>query len=391
MKTIFISTGEVSGDLQGSLLVSALKRLAEKSGIELNIVALGGQRMAAAGATLIADTTAISSMGVWEALAYIAPTIRVQNLAKNYLKNSPPDAIVLIDYMTPNIVIGNYAKLAYPDVPIIFYIAPQDWVWDDESENSNKIAKFSTEILSIFPAEAEYFQKRGARVQYVGHPLVDRVASIPPREIAREKLGINSHEIAVALIPASRQQELKYLMPVIFQAAQQIQSKLPNVRFWIPLARTEFKDEIERAIDQFKINATLVTEHTELVLAAADLAIAKSGTVSLELALLKVPHVVIYRLSKLTAWIAKHIVKLKLPFISPTNLVEMKPIVPELLQDDANADRIATEALELILNTDRRDRMLTDYQHLSDVLGEAGVCDRVAKAIMANINIEITA
>ncbi len=382
MKTIFISTGEVSGDLQGSLLVAALDRLSKTSGIELNIVALGGQKMAAAGATILADTTKISSMGIWEALAYIAPTIEVQNIAKQYLKNTPPDAIVLIDYMGPNVEIGKYAKIAFPNVPIIYYIAPQEWVWATESKNSSKIIGFSTEILSIFPAEADYFQKKGARVRYVGHPLVDRVAKIPSREIARDKLGISDGEIAIALIPASRKQELKYLMPSIFAAAHQIQIQVPNVRFWIPLAREDFKIEIQSAIETYQINATLVTEHTDLVLSSVDLAIAKSGTVSLELALLNVPHLVIYRVSKLTAWIAKNIIKLHLPFMSPTNLVEMKAIVPELLQDEANPDRIATESLELILNKERRDRMLSDYAQMRVALGEHGVCDRVALAIM---------
>ncbi len=383
--TIFISTGDVSGDLQGALLVTALKQLAEKSGIELNIVALGGARMAAAGANILADTTGVSSIGVLEALPYIKPTIQVQNIAKKYLKTTPPDAIVLIDYMRPNIIIGNYAKRTFPNVPITYYIAPQEWVWATDKKNSSEIVEFSDEILSIFPAEARFFTKKGANVQLVGHPLIDRVNKIPSREIARKTLGITDDEIAIALIPASRTQELKYLLPYIFAAAQQIQAKLPNVRFWIPLARDAFQAEIEAQIAEYRLNATLVTQDADLVLAATDLAITKCGTVSLELALLNVPQVVIYRVSKLTAWIAKNIVKLSLPFVSPTNLVEMKAIVPELLQDEATADRIASESLDLILNPDKRDRMLAEYADMRLALGEPGVCDRVAQAILAKI------
>lgn len=384
-KTIFISTGDVSGDLQGSLLVTALKQLAKKSGIELNIVALGGSKMAAAGANILADTTEISSVGVWEALPYVGPTIQVQNIAKKYLKTTSPDAVVLIDYMSPNVSIGNYIKRVYPNVPITYYIAPQEWVWATDKKNASAIVEFTDQILSIFPAEARFFVDKGANVKFVGHPLIDRVANIPNREIARERLEIASDEIAIALIPASRKQELQYLLPAIFQAAQQIQEKLPNVRFLIPLARDAFKAEIERAIAESKLNAILIAEDPELVLAAADLAITKSGTVSLELALLNVPQVVIYRVSEVTAWIAKNIVKFSIPFMSPTNLVEMKSIVPELLQDRATPARIAAESLELILNPERRDRMLADYTEMRLALGEPGVCDRVAQEILAKV------
>jgi lipid-A-disaccharide synthase len=382
-KTIFISTGDVSGDLQGALLVTALKQLGEKSGIALNIVALGGSKMAAAGANILADTTGISSIGILEAVSFILPTIKVQNIAKNYLKTTPPDVIILIDYNTPNAVIGNYAKSVFPDVPIIYYIAPQEWVWSINNKRTATIVKFTDEILSIFPAEASYYAERGANVKFVGHPLIDRIATLPSRETARAKLGIAEAEIAVALIPASRKQELKYLVPSIFAAAQQIQAKLPQVRFWIPLSRQAFKAELEQEIQAHGLNATLVTEDADYVMCAADLAIAKSGTVNLELALLSIPQVVIYRFSKTTAWLGRHIFKVDVPFMSPPNLVEMKSIVPELLQEEASADRIAQESLELILNQERRNQMLADYRQMQTAVGEPGVCDRVAQAVFA--------
>jgi lipid-A-disaccharide synthase len=384
-KTIFISTGDVSGDLQGALLVTALTQLAEKSGIDLNIVALGGSRMAAAGATIVADTVSISSIGVWEALAYIQPSIQARNLAKKYLKTTRPDAIVLIDYVDPNIDVGKYARSILPNIPILYYIAPQDWVWPRQHKRAKLIVSFIDEIFSVFPAEARYFAEQGAKTKFVGHPLVDRVATLTSRETARDKLGITDEEVAVALIPASRKQELTYILPNIFEAARQIQSKLPNVRFWIPLSRPDFKEEIELQIKAYQINANLVTENADLVLSAVDLAITKCGTVSLELALLNIPQVVIYRVSKVTAWIAKNVVKFSIPYMSPTNLVEMKSIVPELMQDEATPDRIASESLELILNQERRDRMLSDYNDMRAALGDRGVCDRVAREILAKI------
>jgi lipid-A-disaccharide synthase len=381
-KTIFISTGEVSGDLQGSLLVTALLNRAQQVGIDVNIVALGGQKMAAAGATIISDTTGIGSVGVIEALAYVLPTIRAQNLAKKYLKNHPPDVIIPIDYMTPNIAIGRYAKANFPKVPLIYYIAPQEWVWSVDSKNTNFIIGFTDTILAIFPEEAKYFIQRGAKVKFVGHPLIDRVAQMPDRVTARRELEIGDDRIAIALIPASRKQELTLLMPNIFSAAKQIQTKLDRVKFYIPLSRLEYREAIERAISDYQIDATLVVDRPDLAISAADYAITKCGTVSLELALLNIPQVVIYRVGKATEWIAKNIIKIKLPFVSPPNLMEMKPIVPELIQDEANPDRIATETLDLILNPDTRQKMLDEYANMKKVLGEEGVCDRVAEEII---------
>jgi lipid-A-disaccharide synthase len=384
-KTIFITTGDVSGDLQGALLIAALRQRAETLGIDLNIVALGGSKMATAGAKVLADTASISSMGIVEHAAFIKPAIQAGKIAREYLKTTPPDAIVLIDYVDPNIAIGKYARSIGLNIPILYYIAPQDWVWPRQHKRARLIASFVDEIFSVFPIEAEYFTKQGAKAKFVGHPLVDRVATIPRREVAREQLGITPDEIAVALIPASRQQELKYLLPAIFEAAQQIQAKLPNVRFWIPLSRPDFQAEIESQIKAYKINANLVTNNPDLVLSATDLAITKCGTVTLELALLNIPQVVIYRVSKITAWIAKNVLKFEIPYMSPPNLVEMKSIVPELLQDEANPDRIATESLELILNKASRDRMLADYSQMRTALGDTGVCDRVAVEILAKL------
>ena len=362
-----------------------IKQLAKRSGIDLNIVAIGGDKMAAAGAKILLDTTGIGAMGFWEALADIQPSVRVRKIAKRYLKTTPPDLIILIDYISTNLNLGTYASRELPNVPIFYYIAPQEWVWSIASKNTNQIVKFTQEIFAIFPGEAKYFADRGAKVKFVGHPLIDRVATLPSREIARDKLGIRDDEIAIALIPASRKQELKYLLPDIFGAAQKLQAKLPHVRFWIPLSRAAFQSDIESAIRSYQIDATLVTQDADLVLCAADLAITKCGTVSLELALLDIPQVVIYRVSRVTAWIAKNIFKFSIPYVSPPNLVEMKSIVPELIQNDAHPDRIVSESLELIFNNQRRDRMLADYSQMRTALGDRGVCDRVAAEILAKL------
>ncbi len=379
---IFISTGEVSGDLQGSLLILAMKRQAAAAGLQLEIVALGGERMAEAGATILGDTSGIGSMGLIESVPYILPTLKVQRRAIAFLKQNPPDLVVLIDYMGPNLGIGTYMQKHLPQVPVVYYIAPQEWVWSVGIRNTTRIVNFTDKLLAIFPEEARYYSDNGAKVRWVGHPLVDRMQNPPSRELARAKLGISPEQIAIALLPASRHQELKYLLPVIFAAAQTIQTKLPEVHYWIPLSLEIYRQPIEQAIKRYGLRATVVSGQQKEVFAAADFAITKSGTVNLELALLNVPQVVAYRLNPITVWIAQKILKGSIPFASPPNLVLMKPIVPEFLQEQATPENITQAVMELLLNPERRQQTLRDYQEMRQCLGEVGVCDRAAQEIL---------
>jgi lipid-A-disaccharide synthase len=394
-KTIFISTGEVSGDLQGALLIDGLKRQAEAIGLDLEIVALGGEKMAAAGATLLGNTTGIGSVGILESLPFVVPTLQIQQRAKQYLRQHPPDLVVLIDYMGPNLSLGRFMRRHLPQVPIAYYIAPQDWVWSARSilpRDTMTIVKMTDQLLAVFPEEARYFEKKGASVTWVGHPLVDRMRLTPTREESRAALGIEPDQMAIALVPASRRQELKYMMPIAFEAARQLQSKLLETAeshksnsqsplFWIPLSLEAYRPAIEAAIEHYGLRATLVSGQTQEVLSAADLAITKSGTVNLELALLNVPQVVFYRVSPFTYSIAR-LLKFSIPFMSPPNLVVMRSIVPELLQEQATAENIVNESLELLFNPERRQQTQADYQEMRQLLGEVGVCDRAACEIL---------
>ncbi|MBO3460539.1 lipid-A-disaccharide synthase [Aetokthonos hydrillicola Thurmond2011] len=382
---IFISTGEVSGDLQGSLLIAALKRQAAQYDLELEIVALGGEKMVSSGATLIGNTTSIGSFGLLESVPYILPTLQLQRRAIAYLKQHPPDLVVLIDYMGPNLAIGKYIRRHLPQVPVVYYIAPQVWVCPITPRDTSRIIAVSDKLLAIFPGEARYFQEQGAKVTWVGHPLVDRVKDFPNREAARSKLGILDDVKSIALLPASRSQEIKYLLPVMFQTAQIIQNKFPDVHFWIPLSLEIYRKSIEQAIQQYNIKATVVSELQKEVLAAADLAITKCGTVNLELALLNVPQVVLYRVHPFTYWVARKILKIAFPFASPTNLMVMKPIVPEFIQEQATPENLSQAAFELLQNQKRQQQMQEDYQEMRQAIGEVGVCDRAANEILQMI------
>jgi lipid-A-disaccharide synthase len=382
---IFINTGEVSGDLQGALLVEALLKQAAERGIDLEITALGGDRMAAAGARLLGNTAAIGAIGIFESIPFIIPSWIMQRRVKQYIRQNPPDILVLIDYLGPNLGLGTYIRKNFPEIPIIYYIAPQTWVWSPGNKSIEQMIKLMDRLLAIFPAEATFFAERGASVQWVGHPLLDRMATAPSRETARQALGIPAEQMAVALFPASRYQELKYLLPVICAAAQLLQQKLPQVHFYLPVSLLEYRSRIEEIVAPYGLQLTLIEGRSLEVMAAADLAIAKSGTVNLEISLLGIPQVVICLVNPATMWVARKLLKFSIPFMSPSNLVVMKEIVPELLQEEATPERIVHESLELLLNPDRRQQTIADCQEMRSLLGEVGVCDRAATEILNHV------
>ena len=210
---LLISTGEVSGDLQGGLLIQALHRQAQLQGITLELMALGGPRMASAGANLIADTAPMGAIGLWEAVPLILPTLKLQTKVNRLLKQQPPDGVVLIDYVGANVRLGGLLRRQMPDLPIVYYIAPQEWAWRFGDGSTTQLLNFTDRILAIFPAEAEFYAARGADVTWVGHPLLDSFQDLPGKEESRNQLGLPQEANVLLLLPASRPQELKYLMP----------------------------------------------------------------------------------------------------------------------------------------------------------------------------------
>jgi lipid-A-disaccharide synthase len=380
---LFISTGEVSGDLQGSLLIQALFSRAAQLGIELEILALGGDRMAAAGARLLGNTQSLGAIGLFEALPFIQPLLTLRQSVGAVLQENPPDLVVLIDYPGFNLGLAQQIKRQFA-CPIVYYIAPQEWAWAFSSHTTKAIVERVDEILAIFLQEAEYYAKFGAKTTWVGHPFVDQVAQSPTRVQARETLKIPDTQTAIALLPASRPQEFRYIWPAIAAAAQRIQAAVPTAHFWIPVALAGYRSFCETQIQTYQLQATL-TENSQLTLAAADLVIGKSGTANLEAALLNVPQVVVYRVHPLSAWVYHAILRFRVPFISPVNLIPMQSVVPELLQNAMTPEAIANHALHLLHNGEARGRMLDQYQMLRERLGTPGVLRRAANALLTEL------
>lgn len=386
---IFISTGEVSGDLQGALLAEALHQEALDRGLPLDLRGLGGPRMAQARVALVGDTTGVGSVGIFEALPYLLPTLRLQRRAQRDLVHRPPDAVVLIDYMNPNLAMGRFLRKTLPQVPITYYIAPQQWVWSFSEKDTHQIVKSSDQMVAIFQAEADYYRRFGAQVNWVGHPLVDRYPSPPDKGAARQRLGLSADCTVVTLLPASRRQEVKYLLPTLIQSAQILQQRRPDLLFLLPVSAADLQPHFERALTQAGLRGQIVSpapgQHPTDAIAAADVAITKSGTANLEIALMNVPQVVAYRLNPLSARIAYYLLNLQVPYVSPVNLAVNQGIVPEFLQWEATPEALATAALDLLENPSRRQAMLAGYATLRQTLGEPGACRRAAALILDHL------
>ena len=391
MVRLLVSTGEVSGDLQGSLLIRALHLEAKSRGLELQVQALGGQRMRAAGAELIADTAAMGAIGLWEALPLVLPTLRVQHRLRHTLQHSLPDGVVLIDYMGPNVNLGLRLKRQHPSIPVTYYIAPQEWAFRLGDGGTTRLIGFSDQILAIFPEEARFYASRGARVTWVGHPLLDTLGDLPSREQARAALRLPPQAPVLLVLPASRRQELRYLLQPMLAAAAELQRRDPSLEVLLPAGLPGFEPLLSQQLADAGVRARVIAAADADRLkpdlcAAADAALTKSGTANLELALRGVPQVVTYRVSRVTAAVAKHLLRFSVPHISPVNLVLEQRLVPELLQDELSPAALVA-AVEPLLQADAPERraIVEGYAVLRQRLGEPGVTRRAAAAVLDQI------
>ena len=389
-KKIFISTGEVSGDLHGSLLAKELFEESSKQSIDLEIYGLGGEKMREVGVEIIKDTTPISAIGIWEAVPLILPMMRIQKQFLNLLITESPNCLVLIDYMGPNISIGRKLKKKKINMPIYYYIAPQEWAWRVGNNSTTDLIGFSDKIFAIFQQEANFYRKRGGKVSWIGHPMVDLTKKLPTKKESRKYLDLASNQNILLIMPASRPQELKYILPTFIRVAQKLQRKYPDLVVFIPSCRDVFDQSFQKALDKNNINGRVIStseieKNKVYIYSLSKLALCKSGTVNMELALYGIPQVVGYKVSRVTAFIAKKILNFKLRFISPINLLMKRQIVPEFVQKEFNVNSVFRKSCKLLEKNDEKLKMKQGYKLLKNNLGDEGVTKRAAKEIINSI------
>ncbi|MBI4560834.1 MAG: lipid-A-disaccharide synthase [Candidatus Rokubacteria bacterium] len=369
---LMLVAGEASGDLHGATLSRALRR--EAPGWRL--LGMGGPRMAEAGVRLLDNPIGHAVVGGSEALSRVPRLFRAFRRLSKEMRATRPRALILIDFPEFNLRLARVAKRR--EIPVIYFIPPQVWAW--RRWRARLLARLATEVLAVFPFEPPIYEAAGARVQFVGHPLLDVLPNRLSREGARPTLGIPADATLIGLLPGSRREEVERLLPSMAEAARQISEKIPQARFLLALAPTVEPAWVERVLREVSLNLAQVRGRTYEVMAAADLLLVASGTATLEAALIGTPMVVCYRVSRLSELIARRLIRV--PWVSLPNIVSGRAVVPELLQENATGPRLAEEALGLLGNPERLRAQRLALGDLKGALGSPGVGERVARRIL---------
>jgi lipid-A-disaccharide synthase len=371
--TLFLSAGEVSGDMHGAHLARALKAMRP----DVRLVGVGGPHMASAGVEILADVIAHSAVGLTENLPHVMPVMKAFKQAKATLADLRPDAVVLIDYQGANMDLAKFARKL--GLKTVYYITPQEWLWGFK-RGPAQVAAGVDHLLCVFAREAEVYRAAGGRVTYVGHPLIDILANDP-----LPAYPVEGDRPVIALLPGSRPQEVRALLPVFLGAADKILQALPETRVLLPVASGHLRDEVLARVAESGLPITVVEGQAQSVLRAADVAVAASGTVTLEAAILGVPCVAAYQVSKLTAFLARRLLKVR--HVTLPNIVAGKDVIPELLQENANPEALSRTVLRLLGDAHARAAMKRDMAEVRDMLGAPGAIARAAAAILADAGV----
>lgn len=367
---VMIVAGEASGDLHGSLLVREM--LGINPGLEFH--GIGGTKMRQAGVQLLADAKDIGVVGVTEALAKLRIFIKIISGIKKSMDLLKPALVILIDFPDFNLnIVAPAAKKR--GIPVFYYISPQVWAW--RKGRVKQIKKLIDSMAVILPFEVDFYASYGYTVQYVGHPLADQVKSSFSPQAARGEFGLAEAAPTIGLLPGSRSAEVSRLLPEMIKAARIISARMPEAQYIIPLADTLRQESVRGLIAGAGIDVKIVSGRIYDVLAACDLAIVTSGTATLEAGLIGVPMVIVYKMSVLSALIGKLIINPE--FIGLVNIIAGKSVAPELIQLNATGRRIASEALGILLDSDRKLKMIHELKNIREKLGEPGAARKAAQ------------
>ena len=343
VKTIAMVAGETSGDLLGSHLIIALKQSLPNT----RFIGIGGPKMQAAGMEIMFPMEKLSVFGFIDALIHLREILGIRNKLKASLIANPPDMFIGID--APDFNLDLEIVLKQRGIPTIHYVSPSIWAW--RGERIHKIKHAVTRILTLFPFEAAIYEKADIPVTYVGHPLADMLPEKPNRELMREQMRIQKQAKVFALLPGSRQSEVKYLAATYIETARQILKSLPEAQFLVPLASRETRTIFENTLwklEAQELPITMLFGHAHDAMIAADGVLVASGTATLEAALLKRPMVITYKMLPLTYWLSKR--KAYLPYVGLPNVLAGKFVVPEILQDDATPENLTQALLNIVGN-----------------------------------------
>lgn len=375
-RKIMIVAGEASGDLHGGNLVRAIHQIDPK----ISFYGVGGARMKAAGVERIADVADMAVVGLTEVVFKLGLILRIMHRLKASLKKEPPDLVILIDYPDFNLFLARAARRF--GVKVLYYISPQIWAW--RKGRIATIRKSVDRMAVILPFEERFYREAGMDVTFVGHPLLDEVKKKYPRAEALRRFGLKDEALTVGLLPGSRLTEVARLLPEMLRACRILETKLSPLQFVLPLAGTLDPDLVRDILRQFPVQVSVVRDEIYDAIAISDAAIVASGTATLETALLETPMVVVYKVSAPSYAIGRRVIHVE--HISLANLIAERAVVPELIQDDANPERIAAEIRELLVNREKTRAMKTALAEIRGKLGTPGASQRTARIAWEMLN-----
>ena len=371
---IGIVAGEASGDLLGSHLIAALKKVRP----DLKFVGIGGPRMQSAGMEILFPLEKLAVRGYVEVLRHYFEIVGIRRKLRAYFLANRPDLFIAID--APDFNLDLELVLKQKGIPTIHYVSPSIWAW--RGERIHKIKRAVTHILALFPHEAKLYQQAGVPVDYVGHPLADILPEQPKRAAMREAMRIPLKAPVFAFLPGSRQSEVKYLAHTYIETAKLILKQLPDARFLVPLVSRETRGIFEQALydcNALELPITMLFGHAQDAMIAADGVLVASGTATLEAALLKRPMVITYRMPAVSWWLMKR--KSYQPYYGLPNILCGRFVVPELLQEDATPENLAQALLNLINHKEAVAQLEEAFETLHQTLRQ-NTAQKAAAAIL---------
>ncbi|MBI3608022.1 MAG: lipid-A-disaccharide synthase [Nitrospirae bacterium] len=374
-KRLFLIAGEASGDAHGGKLASAL--LARNPALSLEGV--GGAAMEKAGVRLRHDIRHLGVVGLVEVLSQWRSIWRTYRDVRARLREAPPDALVLIDYPEFNLRIARLAKAL--GIPVIYYVSPQIWAW-----RPGRIAAIKSVVdlmLVLFEFEAEVYRTAGVPCRLVGHPLLDDAAPDADQETFARRYRLATGERALGLLPGSRALEVSRLLPAMLDAAERLHAAGTIDRVLVAVAPSIDAGLVQSLVDRtgaFRARVTVAIGEAAAVLRASRAAVVASGTATLQAAVIGTPLVMVYRVAPLTAWIARLLITI--PHVALVNVVAGRRVVPELVQEQMTAERIAAEVGRILTDERTASAMRADLARVRSALGEPGASARAAEATL---------
>jgi len=373
MASVMISCGEASGDLYAGALTTELRRLRP----DIRVTGLGGDRLRAAGAELVGDYRGLAVTGLVEALRVLPRAWRMQQTLVAHAQAERPDALVVIDFPDFNVRLAS--RLHRLGVPVVYYICPQVWAW--RRSRLRDMKRFTDRALVIFPFEEAIYREADIPVRFVGHPLLDLEVAGLSREEILAQVGFEPDAPTIALLPGSRPNELRAILPTISHALPLIAARLPRAQFLVARA-PNLADDLFAPVAMLSPSFTIATleARADDVLAAADVAITASGTATVQTAMHERPMVIVYRVSPLTYLLGKRFVTVST--YGMANLVAGERIVPELIQDGFTPEAVAAETLRYFDDPAYAARTRDRLRDVRAALGATGASRRAAEQVL---------